>query len=100
MKKLCGSDRVIGGQKLPVHAWKLNNQKPIQSDEILIRVIKLHLENGSFNQICMEVGGNEEQIKECILKNELPFMLNRPSDDSNNATLASVKPHGPQDDQK
>lgn len=67
MKKLCGSDRVIGGQKLPVHAWKLNNQKPIQSDEILIRVIKLHLENGSFNQICMEVGGNEEQIKECIL---------------------------------
>lgn len=40
------------------------------------------------------------QIKEYILKNELPFMLNRPSDDSNNATLASVKPHGPQDDQK
>nr|DAG33045.1 MAG TPA: Structural protein [Caudoviricetes sp.] len=38
------------------------------------------------------------QIKEYILKNELPFMLGRPSDDSNNATLASVKPHGPQDD--
>lgn len=39
-------------------------------------------------------------IKEAILKNELPFMLNRPSDDSNNATLASVKPHGPQDDEE
>lgn len=39
-------------------------------------------------------------IKEQILKNELQFMLSRPSDDSNNATLASVKPHGPQDDQK
>ena len=39
-------------------------------------------------------------IKERILKNELPFMLNRPSDDSNNATLASVKPHGPQDDEE
>ena len=39
-------------------------------------------------------------IKERILKNELPFMLNRPSDDSNNATLASVKPHGPQDDEQ
>lgn len=39
-------------------------------------------------------------IKERILKIELPFMLNRPSDDSNNATLASVKPHGPQDDEE
>lgn len=36
-------------------------------------------------------------IKERIIKNELAFMLNRPSDDSNNATLASVKPNGPQD---
>lgn len=39
-------------------------------------------------------------IKERILKNELAFALNRPSDDSNNATLASVKPHGPQDDEE
>lgn len=39
-------------------------------------------------------------IKELIMKNELAFMLNRPSDDSNNATLASVKPHGPQDDEQ
>jgi hypothetical protein len=39
-------------------------------------------------------------IKDRILKNEIAFMLNRPSDDSNNATLASVKPHGPQDDEE
>ena len=39
-------------------------------------------------------------IKKLILNNELAFMLNRPSDDSNNATLASVKPHGPQDDEE
>lgn len=39
-------------------------------------------------------------IKELIMKNELSFMINRPSDDSNNATLASVKPHGPQDDEE
>lgn len=39
-------------------------------------------------------------IKKLILDNELRFMLNRPSDDSNNATLASVKPHGPQDDEE
>lgn len=39
-------------------------------------------------------------IKDNIMKKELSFMLNRPSDDSNNATLASVKPHGPQDDEE
>lgn len=39
-------------------------------------------------------------IKNGILKSELSFMLNRPSDDSNNSTLASVKPHGPQDDEE
>ena len=39
-------------------------------------------------------------IKDLIMKNELAFMLDRPSDDSNNATLASVKPHGPQDDEE
>lgn len=36
-------------------------------------------------------------IKKAIMDNELAFMLKRPSDDSNNSTLASVKPHGPQD---
>lgn len=39
-------------------------------------------------------------IKKMILENELRFMLNRPSDDSNNSTLASVKPNGPQDQEK
>lgn len=39
-------------------------------------------------------------IKQRIMQNELAFMLNRPSDDSNNATLASVKPHGPQDQEE
>ncbi len=40
------------------------------------------------------------EIKNSIMKNELAFMLNRPSDDSNNSTLASVKPHGPQDQEE
>lgn len=39
-------------------------------------------------------------IKKAIMANELAFMLNRPSDDSNNSTLASVKPNGPQDKEK
>ena len=36
-------------------------------------------------------------IKKAIMDNELSFMLKRPSDDINNSTLSSVKPHGPQD---
>ena len=39
-------------------------------------------------------------IKEMIMKSELSFMLQRPSDDSNNATIANVKPHGPQDQEE
>lgn len=40
-------------------------------------------------------------IKEHIIKNELIFMLNRPSDDSNNATLDGIKPHnGPIENEK
>lgn len=39
-------------------------------------------------------------IKQRIIQNELAFMVRMPSDDSNNATLASVKPHGPQDEEE
>lgn len=39
-------------------------------------------------------------IRKAIMTNELAFMLQRPSDDSNNSTLASVKPHGPQDQEE
>ena len=39
-------------------------------------------------------------IKSNILKNELSFMLSRPSDDDNNATLQGIKPRGPQDVEK
>lgn len=40
------------------------------------------------------------EIKSNIMKNELSFMLNRPSDDDNNATLQGIKPRGPQDVEK
>lgn len=39
-------------------------------------------------------------IKNLILKNELAFMLNRPSDDDNNATLDGIKPDGPRENEK
>ena len=39
-------------------------------------------------------------IKQMIIKNELAFILAMPSDDDNNSTVASVKPKGPQQDEK
>ena len=39
-------------------------------------------------------------IKKLIFNNELALMLNRPSDDSNNATLDGIKPDGPKEDEK
>lgn len=39
-------------------------------------------------------------IKQMIIKNELSFMLNMPSDDDNNSTLDGIKPRGPQQDEK
>lgn len=40
------------------------------------------------------------EIKKAVMSNDLSFMLKRPSDDSNNSSLESVKPHGPQDQEK
>ncbi len=34
------------------------------------------------------------EIKSSIMKTELAFMLNRPSDDINDSSLSSIKPHG------
>jgi len=39
-------------------------------------------------------------IKNLIMKNELAFMLQRPSDDDNNSTLDGIKPNGPKEDEK
>ena len=40
------------------------------------------------------------EIKQLIFSNELKMMLHLPSDDSDNATVANVKPHGPQDQEE
>ncbi len=64
VENFCGSRRVPSGKGLPIYAWKLNNDLQAEDDEMLIRVVKIHLENGSFNQIYSEVGGNEESLKQ------------------------------------
>lgn len=63
----CGSRRTANGG-LPIYAWKIDNGTHIQADEMLIRVIKIHLETGSFKQIYSEAGGNEEKIKETVMQ--------------------------------
>lgn len=68
VENFCGSRRVPSGKGLPIYAWKLNNDLQAEDDEMLIRVVKIHLENGSFNQIYSEVGGNEEKMKETVME--------------------------------
>lgn len=68
VENFCGSRRVPSGKGLPIYAWKLNNDLQVEDDEMLIRVVKIHLENGSFNQIYSEVGGNEEKMKETVME--------------------------------
>lgn len=64
----CGSRRVPNGRGLPIYAWKINNDTQISDDEMLIRVVKIHLEGGSFNQIYSEVCGSEEKMKETVME--------------------------------
>lgn len=68
MKNIIGSRRVDGSQTLPVHAWKLDNSKEINPDELRLRVVKIHLENGSFNQICMETYGEDAKVREKVMQ--------------------------------
>ncbi|MBR3786495.1 MAG: sigma-54-dependent Fis family transcriptional regulator [Firmicutes bacterium] len=68
MKNIIGSRRVDGSQTLPVHAWKLDNSKEINPDELRLRVVKIHLENGSFNQICMETYGEDAKVRERVMQ--------------------------------
>lgn len=56
------------GRGLPIYAWKINNDTQTAEDEMLIRVVKIHLEGGSFNQIYSEVSGNEEKMKETVME--------------------------------
>lgn len=71
MKKGCpyGTHRVIEPKGvLPQPALKIDNTMEIYDNEILIDVITLNIDSASFTQIKQEAGGNEEKIKEIMLK--------------------------------
>ncbi|KAB3540948.1 L-erythro-3,5-diaminohexanoate dehydrogenase [Alkaliphilus pronyensis] len=71
MKKGCpyGTHRVIEPKGvLPQPALKIDNDMEIYDNEILIDVITLNIDSASFTQIKQEAEGDEEKIKEIMLK--------------------------------
>ncbi len=63
-----GSKRVLEPKHvLPTSAWKLDNSRNIESDELRVSIKRIHLEGTSFKQICTELNYNEEKIKQTII---------------------------------
>lgn len=63
-----GTSRVIEPQHvLPTSAWRLDNGRKINSDEMRIDMKTIHIEGTSFKQICLESNNNEEKIKQRII---------------------------------
>lgn len=52
---------------LPTCAWKLDNSREIGPREMRISVRRIHMENTSFKQICLEANNQESLIKEKIM---------------------------------
>ncbi len=52
---------------LPISAWRLNNNKEIYNNELLINIKRLHIETTNFKQICIECSNDPEKIKERIM---------------------------------
>lgn len=63
-----GVNRVIEPKNVfPVSAWKLDNSEKIYSNEILVRVKRLHFEAANFKQICNECNNDIDKIKEKVM---------------------------------
>jgi len=63
-----GINRVFGVKDvLPVLAWKLDNSKKIQENELLLKVSTIHLEAANFKQLCNEAMNDPERIKDMLI---------------------------------
>jgi transcriptional regulator with PAS, ATPase and Fis domain len=63
-----GSDRVLKPKgSLPVTAWKLDNRKEINENEIRLSINMIHVEWDSFSQICHSCNFEESAIKAKII---------------------------------
>ena len=54
-------------QVLPTSAWRLDNSKEISQKEMRVSINRIHIENTSFRQICLESNNDDAIIKEKIL---------------------------------
>lgn len=67
MENFYGIKRVIEPKEvLPISAWKIDNNRKILSDELRLKVKRIHIESAGFRQICVESGNDEARIKERI----------------------------------
>ena len=68
MGSFYGAQRVIEPKEvLPVSAWRIDNSRELQPDELRISVNRIHIESAGFRQICVESGNEERRIRERIL---------------------------------
>lgn len=63
-----GTNRVMEPQHvLPTSAWRLDNSRNIAAYEIRVDVKRIHIEQTSFKQICLEAADNDQRIKQKIM---------------------------------
>jgi len=63
-----GINRVIEPENcVPVTAWKLDNKREIEPEEIRVSIDTLHIERDSFQQICTSCGYDDEKVRARIL---------------------------------
>jgi len=68
MKRSYGTNRVLEPQDvLPTSAWKLDNSRNIESNEIRVDINLIHIEGTSFKQICLEANSSEQRIRQKIM---------------------------------
>lgn len=68
MTRNYGTNRVMEPQHvLPTSAWRLDNSRNIAAEEIRVDIKRIHIEQTSFKQICLEAADNDQRIKQKIM---------------------------------
>ena len=68
MTRNYGTNRVMEPQHvLPTSAWRLDNSRNIAPEEIRVDIKRIHIEQTSFKQICLEAADNDQRIKQKIM---------------------------------
>src|SRR5690554_2976648 len=63
-----GTNRVVEPKHvLSTSAWRVDNNREINPNEIRVSIKKLHIESTSFKQICIESNNNLSKIEDRII---------------------------------